>query len=315
MVKYTFLLPTYKATYLAEMLDSIKRQTFLNFKVIVSDDCSPEHIKKEFDTVVSNDDRFIYRRNDTNMGGKSLVAHWNILLDLCDSPYFILATDDDIYEPEFLERLDKLINKYPEVDLARCRMASYDEKGIEFKWEDECDEIETHKDFLIDHFCKRRLKCISNFIWKTESLKQKGGFVDMPLAWFSDEITSIMMAENGCVNSKDVLFHFRDSGINISNSKPTPTSAYKKAIATLRAERWLYQYLLDMRDKERISTDTFNVCMKGRYNWAMYVYSWLPEVSFFNFCKLIPLLFHHRCFDKNRILPIVRHQLKKCITR
>ena len=38
-MKYTFLLPAYKAKYLDKALDSIKRQTFVDFQVIVSDDC------------------------------------------------------------------------------------------------------------------------------------------------------------------------------------------------------------------------------------------------------------------------------------
>lgn len=42
MCKYTFLLPAYKGRFLDEMLRSIQGQTYTNFKVIISDDCSPE---------------------------------------------------------------------------------------------------------------------------------------------------------------------------------------------------------------------------------------------------------------------------------
>ena len=40
-MKYTFLLPAFKATYFREALESIKNQTYRDFKVIVSDDYEP----------------------------------------------------------------------------------------------------------------------------------------------------------------------------------------------------------------------------------------------------------------------------------
>ena len=55
------------------------------------------------------------------MGGKSLVSHWNLLVDLCDTEYLIMASDDDVYEPTFLEEIDKLVQKYPNVDILRAK--------------------------------------------------------------------------------------------------------------------------------------------------------------------------------------------------
>ena len=48
-------------------------------------------------------------------------------------------------------------------------------------------------------------------------MKGIGGFVDFPLAWSSDTATCNLMAKNGVVNTKDILFGFRMSGINISS--------------------------------------------------------------------------------------------------
>ena len=79
-VKYTFLVPSYKASFLEEALLSIKNQTFRDFKVLVSDDCSPENLKPIYDKVCGDDSRFSFRRNEENMGGKSLVSHWNLLV-------------------------------------------------------------------------------------------------------------------------------------------------------------------------------------------------------------------------------------------
>ena len=119
MIKYTFLLPAYKPDFFELALRSIKSQTVKDFKVLVSDDCSPYDLKSIYDKVCGDDERFCYRRNEVNMGSNSLVSHWNLLLDMCDTEFFILASDDDIYEPTFLDEVDKLASKYPEVDLIR----------------------------------------------------------------------------------------------------------------------------------------------------------------------------------------------------
>lgn len=99
--KYTFLLPSYKARFFEEALLSIKNQTYTDFKVIVSDDCSPEDLKSIYDMVCADDPRFIYRRNEENMGSKSLVSHWNLLVDMCDTEWLIMAGDDDVYDAKF----------------------------------------------------------------------------------------------------------------------------------------------------------------------------------------------------------------------
>ena len=100
--RFMFLVPSYKASFLEEALESIKNQTYTDFKVLVSDDCSPENLKPIYDKFCGNDPRFAFRRNEANMGGKSLVSHWNLLVDLCDTEYLIMASDDDVYEPKFL---------------------------------------------------------------------------------------------------------------------------------------------------------------------------------------------------------------------
>lgn len=215
-MKYTFLLPAYKKSFLDKAIRSILSQTYNDFKVIVSDDCSPEDlysIVKEY----SDDTRLIYRRNDKNIGGKNLVSHWNMLLDLCDTEYFILASDDDVYLPCFLEEINKLIEKYPTVDLFHSRAQCINEVGEIFKIDSLYKEYVTQLEFFeqLDYY--NHIECIANYVFKTEILKKNGGFVNFPLAWSSDTATCNLMSLNGVVNTSDVYFCFRMSGLNISS--------------------------------------------------------------------------------------------------
>lgn len=215
--KYTFLLPAYKPDFFEEALRSIKKQTYSDFKVLVSDDCSPHDLKSIFDKVCGDDERFAYRRNEENMGSKSLVSHWNLLVNMCDTEYLILASDDDVYEPTFLEEVDKLARKYPEVDLIRARVKKIeDDKILE---EDSLrEELEQQFIFLLNTYKLKQIQCIANYMFKTKSLKDIGGFVSLPLAWGSDEATIVSLSKQGIAITGNVLFSFRWSGENLSTN-------------------------------------------------------------------------------------------------
>ncbi|MEE1092037.1 MAG: glycosyltransferase family 2 protein [Prevotella sp.] len=217
-IKYTFLLPAYKARFFEEALLSIKNQTYRDFKVIVSDDCSPEELKPIYDKVCGDDPRFTFRRNEENMGSKSLVSHWNLLVDMCDTEWLIMAGDDDVYDPTFLDEMNRLSEKYPKVNLLHARARVIDADGEVTKLDSAYDEYVSQIEFLaflgkIDH-----IECVGNYVYRTSVLKKQGGFVDLPLAWASDAATNNKMSREGCATSVNFLFHFRMSGVNISST-------------------------------------------------------------------------------------------------
>jgi glycosyltransferase involved in cell wall biosynthesis len=74
-VKYSFVLPAYKAKYLKESIDSIINQTYADCELIIVNDASPEDV----DSIVTSysDERIQYYRNEKNIGGTDLVAPWN----------------------------------------------------------------------------------------------------------------------------------------------------------------------------------------------------------------------------------------------
>lgn len=215
-MKYTFLLPAYKAKYLDKALDSIKSQTFVDFKVVVSDDCSPENLYEIVKPYLA-DARFSYRRNEKNIGGQSLVEHWNLLVNLCDTEFFVMASDDDVYEPSFLEELDALVCKYPTVDLFHARAQVIDENGEVTMKDALYEEYASQIEFMASYGNQGHVECVPNYIYRTEHMKQIGGFVDFPLAWCSDTATNNLLSQNGCITSRNILFSFRMSGANISS--------------------------------------------------------------------------------------------------
>ena len=235
--KYTFLVPSYKASFFEEALESIKNQTFADFKVIVSDDCSPEHLEPIYNKVCSGDPRFTFRRNRENMGGKSLVSHWNLLVDMCDTEYLIMASDDDVYEPQFLEQIDQLVKKYPGVDILRAK-AVRTENGREVMRDGDIPELQSHDEFMQYFGVKKMVLCLANYVFKTDALKQMGGFPDFPTAAFSDSAAAIFLSKNHIATTPDVLFTFRISNENLSCAKNYSRNLEKGVWANLMFLDW-----------------------------------------------------------------------------
>lgn len=242
MPKYTFLLPAYKGRFLDEMLRSIQGQTYTDFKVIISDDCSPEDLKSICEPYLS-DPRFTYRRNAENMGSKSLVSHWNLLVDMCDTEFLIMASDDDVYAPQFLEEIDKLTKKYPQVDLFRGRVRRIDTSGRCIDTEKTVEELFDNINFAYYWYNKDFITCISNYCYKTEMLKNKGYFVEFPLAWFSDDATNLMMANNGCATTTTTVFGCRQSDLNISGQWGNRKDSERKTAAAINFHHWMSSYM------------------------------------------------------------------------
>lgn len=265
--KYTFLLPAYKPYFLKEALESIKSQTYTDFKVIVSDDCSPYDLKTIFDEVCAADSRFVFRRNGQNMGGKSLVSHWNLLVDMCDTEFFVMASDDDAYEPNFLEVADRMFLKYPKANLLRARSRVIDGDGKTKFEEDVTDDWLDNLHFIHRIYQKDWAGGIASFVYHTGKIKAEGGFVDFPSAWFSDDVTNFLMADNGCCITQSITFRVRSSDFNISSQWGNPEDCRKKMIATYMNYEWMKEY---MRKFEAYEDHDFLKLVTNEYKHKIY---------------------------------------------
>lgn len=246
--KYTFLLPAYKPDFFKEALDSILGQTYKDFDLIILDDCSPYDLKSIVDEY--KDSRITFHRNEENMGGKNLVSCWNKLLSYAEGEYIILASDDDVYELNFLEEMDKLAQKYPEVDLLRARVRRIDDKGEIFAEDALYKEHGDCIDYIYQKHFNNGITCMACFVFKTEALKSEGGFEYLPVAWHSDDASSLKVCKNGIANSSQILFNFRTSSVNISGRKITSKDALEKAKATLLYDSFFHKFINEIKSEK-----------------------------------------------------------------
>jgi len=120
-------LPVYNGgNFLEDALNSILRQTYTDFEVIISDNASTdrtEEISREF---AMRDSRIRYVRNEENLGP---ARNYNNVFSLSEGEFFKWAAHDDTYAPEFLEKCVEVLERDPGVVLCYARTSFIDKNG------------------------------------------------------------------------------------------------------------------------------------------------------------------------------------------
>jgi glycosyltransferase involved in cell wall biosynthesis len=112
--------------YLPRALDSILRQTYSDFELIISDNASTDGTQEICKEYASSDSRIRYFRNDANLGA---ARNYNRVFSLSSGTYFKWASHDDLCAPEFLERCVEVLDRESGVVLCYSRTSIIDERG------------------------------------------------------------------------------------------------------------------------------------------------------------------------------------------
>lgn len=260
-IKYSFVLPAYKSQFLKEAIDSILAQSYKDFELIIVDDASPDDIKG---VVSSYDDaRIRYYRNEENIGGTNLVAQWHHSIEYANGDWIILATDDDIYENAFLETADKLLGKYPDVDIFRGRISSFNSTSPEtIRYAEVCmPEFACFEEFSYSMF-HGLFGGVPQYVFRRKALLEIGGFVEFPKAWGSDDLTALLLARKGIACSGEYLVRFRFSGQNISSEG---NYLEEKAVATIMKFAFIYNRIVPQLSDDTIYKKHWSQLLRNMY--------------------------------------------------
>lgn len=216
-MKFSITIPAYKQKYLYEAIESCLAQTYKDFELIIVDDASPEDLKSVVDRF--QDSRIRYYRNEKNCGALHVVDNWNICLGYTKGDYVICMGDDDRLLPNCLEEYSKLIDKYPDLDIYHGMTEIIDENGNVTNMQEARPEREGMYSMISGRLRNSRLQYIGDWLFKRTALEQLNGYVNMPMAWGSDDLTAYTIAKNkGVANTPIPVFQYRISSLTISNS-------------------------------------------------------------------------------------------------
>jgi glycosyltransferase involved in cell wall biosynthesis len=105
----TIGLPVYNgARHLEEALNALLNQTFSDFEIVISDNCSSDSTEDICRAFASRDSRIRYTRQVRNIG-----AHANFLfvLEQARTDFFMWAAHDDLFEANWIDRLLPIASK------------------------------------------------------------------------------------------------------------------------------------------------------------------------------------------------------------
>ena len=246
----TVAIPAYKDKYLYDTIQCVVNQTYKNIEIIIVDDASPNDIESVVNKF--NDERISYHRNAQNLGKENPAHNWNKCLSYANGEFFCLLCDDDIYSPTFVESMLNLADKFSDCSVFRARACFIDRNGNETDRYPAPPEWESMEDYMWHTFKGYRTQTISEFFYRTNRLRECGGYALLPLAWYADYLSIFSFASDGGIASTYMkLVSFRQSGDNISSqddkniiTKIEATNDYVDAVTQLIRK-------IDTTDSER----------------------------------------------------------------
>lgn len=234
-------IPAYKAKDLKECIESILAQTYIDFELIIVNDFSPDPI----DDIISqfNDSRIKYYKNEKNFGAEHVVDNWNKCLNFATREYFVLMGDDDTMKPNYLFEFVNLIQAFPKLDVFHCRSVIINESSEAIGLTPINPAFEDVYDNIINCLEQRRQQFVSDFVYRTNALKNVGGYYKLSLGWCSDYLTSHILAKNkGIAHTNKLLFNYRSHSVSITSTGNVENKS--KALALYID--WIEHFLLNI---------------------------------------------------------------------
>lgn len=225
---FTIGIPNYERPhYLREALQSILAQSFTDFEVIVSDDCSKEDIESVINEFA--DPRLRWVRQEINLGA---VANFNYVIGQARGRYIVLHQNDDLLHQDFLLRAYEAFQRHPDSVLyASCFWTGNIQQGFHARADIQADkaaDILTGGPFLLDGnlFCARLLVSFPitfpTIAILAEHWHAVGGyFADYELG--ADQITLCRVLIGGTL-----LYDTRIGGVYRAHAEQTSRSSVKK---------------------------------------------------------------------------------------
>lgn len=126
--KVSVIVPNYNhAPYLEERLESIFKQDYPNYEVILLDDCSTDESKAILERYAQREQVSALVVNTHNSG--NTFAQWKKGIAMAKGEYIWMAESDDVAEPQLLSTLVAAMEKDERISVSFCASRWIDNQG------------------------------------------------------------------------------------------------------------------------------------------------------------------------------------------
>ena len=166
----SIIIPNYnKSQFVAETINSVKKQTYNNWEAIIIDDCSSDNSLDIIEKLIANDNKFRLKVNFSNKGAN---YSRNLGIKEAKGDFIIFLDSDDILSKDCLKNRIEFFIERSNIDFAVFCMGSFNEVigDNTFLW----NKFEGN---LVKRFLSHDLPwAIPSLLWKKSSLEMLKGF-------------------------------------------------------------------------------------------------------------------------------------------
>lgn len=223
--KVTIAIPTFnRVGYLRTSVDSALAQTYPNLEIVISDNCSTDGTADYLATL--DDPRIVVLRQPRNLG---MIGNWNECLRRATGEYFLLLSDDDLLEPQAIERLVSAIERAPapeEIAFSHCRCWVIDKDGNPINLDPIGPDLEHINDFVLAYYLKRRECHPCGTLLRTEDVRLIGGYTQGDAKLYVDAIvwSRILQKRRTVSFVPEPFSRYRAYGSNLTTSSQVEVS-------------------------------------------------------------------------------------------
>jgi glycosyltransferase involved in cell wall biosynthesis len=124
-------MPVYNCeNYISSALDSILKQDFEDWQLLISDNCSTDNTGKISLQYASIDSRISYIKQDNNIGAAN---NFLFLLKRAKSQFFMWAAADDEWSKNYVSECINLLNKNSDIHFASGKVINTDKYGKQIR--------------------------------------------------------------------------------------------------------------------------------------------------------------------------------------
>lgn len=234
------VIPAYKSKFLQETLKSIRDQSDQRFSLYIFDDASPNNIEDIVQQLTFTVN-VTFKRFDRNLGEEFLTKQWErCIAETAGEEWIWLFSDDDLMTKDCVESFYKSIEQNPGFSAYRFDTKKVSAAGKVIR-ENQFPHIFDGAVFLNHKLSYKQESYIVEYIFSRRAYNAINGFPDLPLAWTSDDLFCLKLAEHGKICSMDGgCVHWRYSDSNISGR-----DSRKNAQLKLQAASEFVDWIMD----------------------------------------------------------------------
>jgi len=197
-----------EASYLPAALDSLSRQTLVDWELVVVDDGSQDDTPAILAAAAGHDSRIHVIRNQ----GAGLVTALNHGLTACRAPLVARMDGDDICHPRRLELQASHLDQHTDTGLVACSFRHFPRSTLKqgmLSYESWQNALESHEQIMRDRFVESPF-CHPSIMVRRALIEQVGGYRER--GWAEDYDLWLRLADSGTRFARLTLplFFWRD---------------------------------------------------------------------------------------------------------